>query len=427
MRGFVEYIRPESIEGWAWDDRSAAAPKVRVRLADHVIATGDASLERRDVARKLGDEKAIGSGFLIQGKFVPKDADNIVVQASHDGSEWVDLPKAKRPSASSKSYQDFDGTGASKSREKLAALKLDELLVGKGSAPLAGKSVLDIGCNEGYFCAEAIRQGASRTLGIDASEQWIEKAKVRVPQAEFRTSSWWEIPDEKFDVIFFLSAIHYEPEPRKLFRKLVNHLTDDGVLILECGVKGRGTKSWNVVDRWDGPKRYPTLELLCDDLLKDYGVRFVGKSVSQDGDSVPRYVFHCRPRHPVAMVVAGRSKAGKTMLARSLQGQGITVYDSDSVILKLITHSDYMRLPLAKELVDEFGETETNFGKIENFIAKDNRRTDLFCDLVAKEVPTEADLFCIEGEIFIHETVKAGLLSKLGELGVHIWFVQRGN
>ena len=45
---------------------------------------------------------------------------------------------------------------------------------------------------------------------------------------------------------------------KKLLDKLAGHLTDDGVLVLECGVKGgAGKKQWHVVPRWDGAKRYP--------------------------------------------------------------------------------------------------------------------------------------------------------------------------
>ena len=37
-------------------------------------------------------------------------------------------------------------------------------------ADLTGKSVLDIGCNAGFYSVEMKRRGASRVLGVDAAE-----------------------------------------------------------------------------------------------------------------------------------------------------------------------------------------------------------------------------------------------------------------
>ena len=154
----------------------------------------------------------------------------------------------------------------------------------------------------------------------------VRRARERVGGAEFRHASWWEIPDEKFDVIFFLSAIHYEPEPKKLLDKLAGHLTDDGVLVLECGVKGgAGKKQWHVVPRWDGAKRYPSLDLLRQELLSRYGVRWIGPSVNQAGDPVPRFVFHCKLRRPVAMVITGpRATEAESSWAQRSRGKPIT-------------------------------------------------------------------------------------------------------
>lgn len=50
--------------------------------------------------------------------------------------------------------------------------------------PLAGKSVLDLGCGYGWHCRYAAGQGAARVLGIDASERMIAgraPAAVKIP------------------------------------------------------------------------------------------------------------------------------------------------------------------------------------------------------------------------------------------------------
>jgi tRNA (mo5U34)-methyltransferase len=44
-------------------------------------------------------------------------------------------------------------------------------------ADLTGKSVLDIGCNGGFYSIEMKRRGASRVLGIDFDEDYLAQAR----------------------------------------------------------------------------------------------------------------------------------------------------------------------------------------------------------------------------------------------------------
>src|SRR5438105_4199928 len=41
---------------------------------------------------------------------------------------------------------------------------------------LRGKSVLDVGCNAGFYSIEAKRRGAQRVLGVDGQRQHIRQA-----------------------------------------------------------------------------------------------------------------------------------------------------------------------------------------------------------------------------------------------------------
>src|SRR3954471_12763707 len=42
---------------------------------------------------------------------------------------------------------------------------------------LTGKTVLDIGCNAGFYSMEMKRRGAARVLGIDFDEGYLEQAR----------------------------------------------------------------------------------------------------------------------------------------------------------------------------------------------------------------------------------------------------------
>src|SRR6185437_1669483 len=58
---------------------------------------------------------------------------------------------------------------------------------------LTGKSVLDVGCNAGFYSIQMKRRGAERVVGIDTDEQYLEQArfaaKVSGVEIEFRNLS----------------------------------------------------------------------------------------------------------------------------------------------------------------------------------------------------------------------------------------------
>ena len=45
-------------------------------------------------------------------------------------------------------------------------------------ADLTGKTVLDIGCNAGFYSMEMKRRGAARVLGIDSDERYLAQARL---------------------------------------------------------------------------------------------------------------------------------------------------------------------------------------------------------------------------------------------------------
>ena len=95
------------------------------------------------------------------------------------------------------------------------------------------------------------------------------------------------LPDEKFDYILLLSALHYISEPAKLLQALRRILTPQGVLILEIGVATwQAERSVGRALRSIDERFFPSLALLTNVWLRDYVVRCHGESVSQAGDPV---------------------------------------------------------------------------------------------------------------------------------------------
>ena len=424
MRGSAN-VTETKISGWAFDPEVADTPlQVQLKVGGRVLKETTADLPRPDVNQALGIEGNRGFLFapLALGAAELKTVEIGVRAAADRPWQPLRLPDpAKRP-AVRRHYQSFDDVkGASRSADKLRALRLD-LLRGRhgGAAPLKGLSVLDLGCNEGFFCGEALRQGARRAVGIDYSKQFVALARQRFPKAEFHLGSWWDLPDEKFDVILFLSAIHYEDRQRDFLQKLAGHLTPEGTLIVECGVSGMSEVGWEAVKRHDGVRRYPSLRMFTQELMKPYAVRLVGKSVAQKGDPVPRHVFHATRKQTMALLVAGPSRSGKSTLADDLGEYNIPLVHTDLLIAAIRDEARYDWSPVAK-VVRRFGKGIPLLGQIGAAIAAEAPRE--FVDILMLEGPIEADLFCIEGEIMRHAAVTDELSRRLREAGIRPWFI----
>lgn len=221
-------------------------------------------------------------------------------------------------------YQSFpDIAGDSRTLEKLKALKLPDL---------AGRSFLDVGCNEGFFCGFAMYQGAHRAVGIDRSALFIERARRRFPRCEFIQDGWDKLPDETFDVILLASALHYADDQADLLERLVARLSPDGVLVLELGIVSSPESAWIRVKRGIDEREFPTMAKLRE-LLVDHAWKWTGPSVSQDGDPVPRHVLHISRRRPVAYLLMQPPGFGKSTIAAGLFGPaGIPVVSGDQEI-----------------------------------------------------------------------------------------------
>lgn len=206
-------------------------------------------------------------------------------------------------------YQSFPGAaGDSLTLDKLKALRLPDL---------AGRSFLDVGCNEGFFCGFAHFQGATRSVGVDHSKQFIERARSRFADCEFHHQGWEVLPEGPFDAILLASALHYADDQSVLLHRLMQQLTPDGVLILELGIVSSPKSEWVKVKRGIDERFFPTMPKLRE-VLKDYAWKWMGPSVTQSGDPVTRHVIHVSRKRPLAYLLLQPPAYGKTSIAASL-------------------------------------------------------------------------------------------------------------
>jgi tRNA (mo5U34)-methyltransferase len=83
-------------------------------------------------------------------------------------------------------------------------------------ADLSGKSVLDVGCNAGFYSVEAKRLGSKRVLGVDAQRKHIRQAlfvrKVLGLDIEYRRMDVYELDPRvigEFDITLALGLVYH--------------------------------------------------------------------------------------------------------------------------------------------------------------------------------------------------------------------------
>ena len=225
-------------------------------------------------------------------------------------------------SAKPRQYQSFpDAPGDSESLNKLKALRLPELL---------DKRFLDLGCNEGFFCAFASFAGASRVVGLDASADYVERARRRMPGLEFLHQSWDTLPAGPFDVVLLASALHYARDQAALIDSVMKVLSPTGTLVLELGVAPGNESAWVEVQRGSDKRLFATWPKLRE-VLAPYAWKLVSESTLQKGDPTPRYVLHINARKPVAYLLMEPGGFGKSTLCRELfMPAGVPVVSGDA-------------------------------------------------------------------------------------------------
>lgn len=286
-------------------------------------------------------------------------------------------------------YHGDDYNPMSDSMNKLKRIQLPD--------DMTGMSFLDIGCNEGFFCAEALRRGASKVIGIDYDKNAIDFAlnKYGANNAFFINQGWDTLPDEKFDVILWASAMHYESKPKNIISMIHKRLKRYGVFILECGVSDGSAKEMFIQQRKEDSLWYPTYRLLLDDLLAQFSVRQVTDGHLPVGDSIERFVFHCQRSMPTVMILTGGFQAGKTALARKLDDIATQYVGIDNLIGR-IANGKFHHGNLAKFLKLNYNP----YDLMATYAAIDEKGlTEEFCSYIVQNIYWGDDFFVLDGAL----------------------------
>ena len=100
-------------------------------------------------------------------------------------------------------------------------------------ADLSGSTVLDIGCNAGFYSIEMKRRGAARVLGIDFDDDYLAQAhfaaEVSGLDIEFAKLSVYDVGaiGERFDIVLFMGVLYHLRHPLLALDLIHEHVAGD--------------------------------------------------------------------------------------------------------------------------------------------------------------------------------------------------------
>jgi len=115
-------------------------------------------------------------------------------------------------------------------------------------APLAGATVLDVGCGGGLLCESLARAGA-RVTGLDPAAAAVEVARAHAAQEQLAIEyfagtieDFAEGTDRQFDVLTCMELLEHVPEPAELIGALAALSAPGGRLFLST--LNRRPRAW---------------------------------------------------------------------------------------------------------------------------------------------------------------------------------------
>src|SRR5689334_9171585 len=117
---------------------------------------------------------------------------------------------------------------------------------------LTAKTVLDIGCNGGFYSLEMKRRGAARVLGIDHDEDYLKQARFAAEvtglDIEFVQLSVYDVGalGERFDLVLFLGVLYHLRHPLLALDLIREHVVGD---LFVCQSMQRGDPGEEPLDQ----------------------------------------------------------------------------------------------------------------------------------------------------------------------------------
>jgi tRNA (mo5U34)-methyltransferase len=110
-------------------------------------------------------------------------------------------------------------------------------------ADLHGWTVLDVGCNAGFYSQEMKKRGADRVLAVDSDPRYLEQARFAAAinglEIEFKQLSVYELPmlRERFDLVLFMGVLYHLRHPLLALDILHDHSVEK-LLVFQSMLRG---------------------------------------------------------------------------------------------------------------------------------------------------------------------------------------------
>jgi tRNA (mo5U34)-methyltransferase len=108
---------------------------------------------------------------------------------------------------------------------------------------LSGQTVLDVGCNGGFYSIQMKLRGADRVVAVDTNDAYLDQARfaaeVSGVEIEFHHLSVYQLAQlrEKFDLVLFLGVLYHLRHPLLALDLLHEHAVKD-VLVIQSMLRG---------------------------------------------------------------------------------------------------------------------------------------------------------------------------------------------
>jgi tRNA (mo5U34)-methyltransferase len=108
---------------------------------------------------------------------------------------------------------------------------------------LRGKTVLDLGCNGGFFSLQMKRRGADRVVAVDFDPRYLAQARLAAEVSgldiEFRELSVYDVAalGERFDVVLFMGVLYHLRHPLLALDLIRAHAAKD-LLVFQSMLRG---------------------------------------------------------------------------------------------------------------------------------------------------------------------------------------------
>ena len=154
----------------------------------------------------------------------------------------------------------------------------------------AKQTILDLGCGTGTLTVQ-LAELCDKIVGIDGSENMINKAKGEFSSIEFKVCDALALPFEnEFDVVFSNAVFHWISDHDALLKSIHKVLKPQGLLVCEFGASGNIATIENAYAK------------ACSSLGYGYEPKFnfpttedFGKLLEDNGFIIDRIYYYDRP------------------------------------------------------------------------------------------------------------------------------------